>query len=43
MITFDDEVFALGLNGAGCNGVGDVSNRVLKCVVVILSSWILTF
>ena len=27
MITLDDEVFALGLNGAGCNGVGDVRNR----------------
>ena len=27
MISFDDEVFALGLNGAGSNGVGDVRNR----------------
>lgn len=37
VVTFDDEVFALGSNGAGCHGVGDMNSSLTPRKIEALS------
>ena len=36
VITFDDELYALGLNGAGCHGVGDMTSSLIPRKIMAL-------